>query len=225
MATTTQDRRRRRYLAAITAVLAVVMVLVARGCFATASDEGSRRTVPEGAAPHGVDVDDAPAPSERNAVDAGIAFATAPQRWLYMSDEEVDEAVRALAAPHRGDDMAAAAVEDVREAREGLSASSGPVWWLVRPLAVKVEGLTDDRATVEVWAVTVLSAREVAAPQAEWRTIDLDLVWAEDAWKVDAVRDTPGPTPMVGPGDRPWDAVPFDAGLEGFERLDGEAVR
>ncbi len=30
---------------------------------------------------------------------------------------------------------------------------------------------------------------------------------------------------MIGPGDRPWDAEPFDDALDGFTRLDGEPVR
>lgn len=214
----TDDRNRRRYVAVIAAAMVVVILAIARSCATSPSGEPSapHRDGPEG---------DVRKPDERSAAAAGIEYATGPQQWLYLTDEEAEAAVRALAAPDRADDLAGAVVEDLRDAREGLSASSGPVWWIVRPLAVHVEDLSEDRATVEVWVVTVLSARDVAAPQAEWRTISLGLVWANDAWKVDAIRDGPGPTPMVGPGDRPWDAVPFDDALEGFVRLDGEVVR
>jgi hypothetical protein len=113
------------------------------------------------------------------------------------------------------------------------------VWWLVRPLAWRVESFATDQARVAVWVVTILSAAEVAAPQAEYATITLDLAWVngdpgdddrdgdrqEGDWRVDAVRDTPGPTPMTGPHDQPWDSVPFDEALAGFTRMDGEPVR
>lgn len=212
------DHNRRRYVAVIAAAVVVMVLVIARSCSTSPSGEPSAppRDEPQGAER---------TPDERSAAAAGVEYATGPQQWLYLTDEEVEAAVRALAAPDRADDLADAVVEDIRDAREGLSGSSGPVWWIVRPLAVHVEDLSEDRATVKVWVVTVLSARDVAAPQAEWRTISLNLVWADDAWKVDAIRDTPGPTPMIGPGDRPWDAVPFDDALESFERLDGEVVR
>lgn len=161
---------------------------------------------------------------EAGAVAAAITFATASQRWLYFTDEEVEAAVRAIADPSAADELAATVVDEVSSAREQLGESPGRVWWLVRPLAWSVLHRSDDHATVEVWAVTVLSAVEVAAPQAEWRTFTVDLAWDEGDWKLDAVRNTPGPTPMVGPGDRPWDAIPFDGALEGFVRLDGEPV-
>jgi len=215
------DRHRSRYFVAAAAVLAVLVLAAVRGCSSAGDPRTPGRGVPS-EAPAGADATSRDRPS---AAAAAVQFATAPQRWLYLTDEDVEAAVRAIAAPRRADELLASVVEDIRDAREGLSESSGPVWWIVRPLAVHVDDLSDDRATVDVWVVTVLSAREVAAPQAEWRTVGLDLAWTGDAWKVDAVSDTPGPTPMVGPGDRPWDAVPFDEALEGFERLDGEVVR
>ncbi|MDZ7734498.1 MAG: hypothetical protein U5R31_16745 [Acidimicrobiia bacterium] len=108
----------------------------------------------------------------------------------------------------------------------GSASRRAGVWWLVRPLAWRVETFSPSGATVAVWrAVTVLSAQEVAAPQAEWVTVTIDLAWVEGDWRVDAVRDTAGPTPQTGPNDQPWDAVPFDEALEGFTRIDGEPLR
>jgi hypothetical protein len=121
--------------------------------------------------------------------------------------------------------MADEIVLDVSTARDQLDASPGPVWWLVRPLAWRVDRFVADEARVSVWVVTILSAAEVAAPQAEYGTVTMDLAWVDGDWRVDAVRDTPGPTPMTGPHDQPWDAVPFDEALDGFTRMDGEPVR
>jgi hypothetical protein len=175
---------------------------------------------------------------EPGAVAAAVAYATAAQRWLYFSDEEIRAAVAEIATPVAAPRMADDVDRDVSMAREQLDASPGRVWWLVRPLAWRVDSFATDQARVAVWVVTILSATEVAAPQAEYATVTLDLAWVDGDgnhdgdddrkggdWRVDAVRDTPGPTPMTGPQDQPWDAVPFDEALDGFTRMDGEAVR
>ncbi len=162
---------------------------------------------------------------EHGAVVAAVAFATASQRWLYFTDDEIRAAVEQIAAPSAAPRLTDDVVSEVSTARERLGASSGRVWWLVRPLAWEVEVRTDDEARVSVWVVTVLSAAEVASPQSEWMTVTLDLAWFDDDWRVDAVRDAPGPTPIIGPNDRPWDAEPFDNTLSGFTRMDGEPVK
>ena len=155
---------------------------------------------------------------------AAIAYATAPQRWLYFTDDEIVAAVNAIATPVAAPRLSEEVVTDVRSARDRLGESPGRVWWLVRPMAWRIESFTPDEASVSVWTVTVLSAEEVAAPQCEWVTVTVDLAWIDGDWRVDGVRDTPGPTPITGPGDQPWDAVPFDEALGGFTRMDGEPV-
>lgn len=162
---------------------------------------------------------------EAGAVAAAVSYATASQRWLYFTDDEIRAAVAEIATPTAAARMADDLVLDVSMARDQLGASSGRVWWLVRPLAWRVERFDGDEARVAVWVVTILSAAEVAAPQSEFMTVTVDLAWFDGDWRVDGVRDHPGPTPMTGPQDQPWDAVPFDETLAGFTRLDGEPVR
>lgn len=161
-------------------------------------------------------------PDETGAVDATVMYMAASQRWIYLTDDEVRSAVAEIATPGAGDRLASEVVEEVRTAREGLGESPGRVWWLVHPLAWRVESYDSGEATVAVWAVTVLSASEVAVPQSAWMTVTVDLDWVGDAWRVDAVRDRPGPTPMTGPRDEPWDSLAFDDALDGFTRLMGE---
>ena len=159
---------------------------------------------------------------EQGAVAASIAYATAPQRWLYFTDEEIVAAVEEIATPVAAPRLADEVVAEVGVARERLGASPGRVWWLVRAMAWHVESFSRDEARIAVWTVTVLSAEDVAAPQSEWITVTTDLAWVDGDWRVDAVRDTPGPTPMSGPNDQPWDAAPFDDALAGFTRMDRE---
>jgi hypothetical protein len=164
------------------------------------------------------------AADEPGAVAAAVAYATASQRWLYFTDDEIEAAIGEIATPVAAPRLTEDVVADISMARDQLAQSQGPIWWLVRPLAWRVEHFRDTEARVSVWTVTILSAAGVAAPQSEFLTVTLDLAWADGDWRVDGARDTPGPTPITGPQDQPWDAEPFDRALEGFTRIDGEQV-
>lgn len=160
--------------------------------------------------------------SEEGAVAAAVAHATASQRWLYFTDDEIRAAVAEIATPVAAGRLAADVVAEIGLARDQLGASPGRVWWLVRPMAWRLEHHGSDEASVSVWVVTVLAAAEVAAPQTEWLTVTIDLAWVDGDWRVNGVRDAPGPTPIAGPRDQPWDAGPFDEALAGFTRMDGD---
>lgn len=151
---------------------------------------------------------------------AAMTYACASQRWLYLPDAEVERAVRAVATSAAAPRLIRDVLGEVRAAREALAASAGRIWWIVRPLAVKVESADEDRARVAVWTVSVLSASDVALPQSDWSTVTVDLVWEDGDWRVDAIDDARGPTPMVGPKDQPWQPEPFDEALDGFVRVD-----
>lgn len=160
--------------------------------------------------------------SEAGARAAAIAYAGASQRWLYMSDEEVRAAVGAIATEASTARLADEVVAEVALARDALAASPGRVWWIVAPLASRVDVYGPTAARVTVWTVTVLSAPEVAVPQADWLSVVVDLEWHGGDWRVGAVDDGPGPTPMLGPRDDPWNAPRLDEVLAGFERVGEE---
>ncbi|HTO01240.1 MAG TPA: hypothetical protein VL068_11250 [Microthrixaceae bacterium] len=161
---------------------------------------------------------------ESGAVGAAIAYATASQRWLYFTDDAIEAAVAEIATPVASPRIATDVVSDVSMVREQLAQAQGPIWWIVRPLAWRVEQFSETDARVSVWTVTILSAAGVAVPQSEFLTVTLDLAWVQGNWRVDGVRDTPGPTPITGPQDQPWDAEPFDQALDGFTRIGEESV-
>jgi hypothetical protein len=168
--------------------------------------------------------DDGPSRDQNGAVRAAVAYATGSQRWLYLSDAEIEAAITEIATPAATSSLLDEARTDISTAREQLLRSQGPVWWLVRPLAWRVVDLRDSEARVSVWTITILSAAGVAAPQTEFLTVTLDLAWTDGAWRVDDVRDAPGPTPITGPKDQPWDAEPFDQALDGYTRIDEETA-
>lgn len=150
---------------------------------------------------------------------AAIAYATASQRWMYLDDVGVEAAVSGIATSAAAPRLAAEVVDEVRVAREGLVSSPGRVWWIVRPLATRVETHRAGSARVAVWVVSVLSAPDVAMPQSDWRTVTLELEWERGDWRVDGIQDSAGPTPMLGPRDRPWAPEQLDESLDGFERI------
>ena len=229
--------RRTAIIATVIVVALVAGVLLVRlGQGSRPSDDGNetpsaaeapRPTVPAGVAGPAGDAAGVPvgfSADEPGAVAAAVAYATASQRWLYFTDEEIEAAIAEIATPVAAPRLAEDVVADVSMAREQLAQSSGRIWWLVRPLAWRVDDFRDTEARVSVWTVTILSAASVAAPQSEFLTVTLDLSWVDGDWRVDGVRDTPGPTPITGPHDQPWDAEPFDQALDGFTRMDGEPV-
>lgn len=233
----TPPSRRTAIIAAVVVVALVAGVLLLRfsGGTAPGNDrtdppsgaEAPRPTVAAGVAGPAGDAAGVPvgfSSDEPGAIAAAVAYATASQRWLYFTDEEIEAAIAEIATPVAAPRLAEDVVADVSMAREQLAHSSGRIWWLVRPLAWRVDDYRDTEARVSVWTVTILSAASVAAPQSEFLTVTLDLSWVDGDWRVDGVRDTPGPTPITGPHDQPWDAEPFDTALDGFTRMDGEPV-
>lgn len=154
----------------------------------------------------------------------GIEAATGSQRWLYMTDVEIEADLTRITAPNALERVTEEVLDGVGESRTRLSVSSGRVWWLVRPLAWDLDWRADTEVRVRVWVVTVLSAAEVAAPQADWATVTVDLEQIGGEWLLVDMVMSAGPTPMAGLQDAPWDAVPFDRALEGFTRVDGEPL-
>lgn len=219
--------------------VAVVTVLVLGVLLTRTGSEASTSNGPDSAASVRVSVEragepdgDANAPAEdasaagqEGATAAAIGFVAASQQWLYLSDADITASVERIATKGASVRLAASVVEELSSARTQLAAGGTRVWWLVRPLATKVDGFDATEAQVSVWTVTVLSAAGIAAPQAEYQTVSLDLRWIDGRWLVDDVDDSAGPTPMTGPHDQPWDAEPFDKALDGFSRLGETTVR
>lgn len=162
-------------------------------------------------------------PSGGEVVDAALQLVAAPQRWLYLNDDQLASAVRAVSSPRAADRLVADVTADVTPVRDALRQSAGPVWWVVRPLAWRIEALSSDGASVLVWAVSILSAADVAVPQSDWFTIHLDLERVDGQWLLVATSDEPGPTPQLGGRDEAWQPEPFDDALGGFTRV-GEAA-
>lgn len=157
--------------------------------------------------------------SETGAVAAAVSYATASQSWMYLTDDDVVEAVEAVVAPESRDELVARVVDDVRLLRDQLQEASGTVWFVVAPLATRLDAYSSSHAVVRVWVVQVLAADGVAIPQSGWQTLTLDLRWHDGGWRVAGVDEAEGPTPQLEAGLRPWAADLLDETLSGFVRV------
>lgn len=210
-------RRSILVLAAVAGIVATTAVVVRRPDLTA----GARKEAAVASAPTTVSAAPPVAgPDGAGARAAALATVAASQRWLYLDDEELTSEVRAVATPEAADRLVREEVEQVAVARASLAKSPGRVWWVVRPLAWRADAATRDTARIAVWTLTVLSAADVALPQADWLTVTVDLRWSKDRWLVDAIRDQPGPTPATGLRDEPWQPEPFDDALSGFTRVE-----
>lgn len=89
----------------------------------------------------------------------------------------------------------AAAAEQAR-AHLGVGAGA-PVLFRTTPVGYRVDGFHRNAATVSIWRVGIVASGGTVEPQQSWRTETVALVWERGAWKVDAVRSLPGPTPPL----------------------------
>jgi hypothetical protein len=218
---------------AVAAVAAVVLVVIA--VVAAGGDDSSAGTTPSVTVEGGSPMDRVPSRDqhrvgadsrgqglgrdEAGAVAAAISYAAAPQAWLYLSDEQLRDAGAEVVVPGaEGEALVEELVEEIAPARDELERAQGTVWFVVAPLATKVERYSDEGATVRVWRVAVLSADAVAMPHAGWQTVTFDLEW-HGGWRIAGVHEAEGPVPQLEPGQQPWSARYLDEELEGFSRV------
>ena len=226
----TQERRPFRPLAvAGAAALVFLGGMAARGSLGDRADRhsetGAAQAAPEAVGPGPArELDGAPTGFTRTTAGAraaAIAYtATLSQRLLYLDPEDAEAAVRAVAADASADTLAGDALDGLEAARTPLAEGTGATWWIVEPLAAKVEAYATDRARLSVWLVRVLSRQGVVVPQASWVTETVELVWEDGDWRLWSDTSTPGPTPVLDGSDLPSSAAELDAELTGFELLD-----
>ncbi len=156
---------------------------------------------------------------EAGAVAAAMAFTQAPQAWLYLSDADVERGAAEVTLPSARAGLVARMVDEAGRLREEVRKASGTVWFVVAPLATKVEDYSPSTAVVRVWSVRVLSADGVAMPQSGWQTLSFELAWHEGDWRMAEVAEADGPTPQLEAGLRPWAANYLDDELAGFSRV------
>lgn len=157
--------------------------------------------------------------TEVGAVAAAMQVATASQSWVYLADADVEAAATEVVATSARDRLVPEVVDDVRLLRDQLDEAKGTVWYVVSPLATKLDTYSPDRAVVRVWVVRVLSADGVAVPQSGWETLTIHLTWEDGSWRAGALDRAEGPVPQLESGLQAWSAAYLDRTLAGFVRV------
>jgi hypothetical protein len=158
---------------------------------------------------------------EAGAMAAAVSYATAPQTWLYLSDEDAAASAEVIVLPDAREEIVGDVVQEVGLLRDELASSAGTVWFVVAALATRVEDYdaAAGRAVVRVWTMRVLSAEGVAVPQSGWQTLTFNLRWHAGDWKIAAMDEADGPVPQLEAGLQPWTAGYLAGELEGFSRV------
>ncbi len=161
------------------------------------------------------------AESENGARAAGVAYAAdVEQKMMYLDDPSISRAQREISAEGRRDQLVAERHRSVGTWRASLDPGEGQLWWVVSPLASRVESYTADRARVLVWVSFVVSRSGATAPRVWFGIQAIDLVREGEDWKIWAQSLDDGPTPQSSPGSKPSDATELAERLDGFQ-LDG----
>jgi len=160
--------------------------------------------------------------SEAGAESAGIAFAAeVEQQMLYLDDPAREQGQREISAAARVETLASERQRRSAEWRQTLQGGQGQLWWVVTPLARRLETYTNQQARVEVWVAFVVSRQGAAAPKVWFGTSTVDLVWERDDWRVWGQSLSDGPTPQLSQTAKPSDANELASQLDGFRLVKG----
>jgi hypothetical protein len=198
--------------------IGIVLAAVAVGMLLGAYLSGGLSSPGAGAAtPVGPDVGDirvsADSAGPHNKVDGvGVGFAqteggaVAAATNLVLTLEQASttdraNAIRAyeiLAAEGSRDSLTA----DMAAAWDSLHttiAANGPrsssLFLRTVPVGHELSRYSNERATVEVWTLTIVAAAGLAEPLATWETATVEVVWENGDWKVWSALSTAGPSP------------------------------
>jgi hypothetical protein len=94
------------------------------------------------------------------------------------------------------------------DALHGGITTNGPVksslFLRTVPVGHEISRYSDERATVEVWTLTIVAAAGMREPLATWETASVEVVWEDEDWKIWSAQSAAGPSPA-------WAEVPATA--------------
>jgi hypothetical protein len=106
------------------------------------------------------------------------------------------------------------------DALHGTIKANGPVatslFMRTVPVGHQVARYSDDRATIEIWTLTVIAADGMSEPLATWETAVVEVVWEADDWKVWSATSNEGPSPAWALSDV-TSVEPFLSAVESLE--------
>lgn len=139
--------------------------------------------------------------SRGGAVTAATTYLGALGGSALLDPAQLQRTLASIASTAALHDLRRAYQQAALRAREQLGAGTTPkpvVILRAAPVGYRVDHFSPAAATISVWRVGVVGSGATVEPQQSWRTETVSLVWEEGAWKVAALRSSPGPTPPLG---------------------------
>lgn len=156
---------------------------------------GTRPTITDGhGVPHGW------ARDADGAVKAAVSAVQLTGRIARAGFITRSDMIASLASDGYGPTLASESANQLAEMASTLGEASvapGDLMWRELPLTARVVQASDGDAQVEVWSVLVVGVINLGAPRQAWRTLNVDLVWESDDWKINGWTTRPGPTPLL----------------------------
>lgn len=152
--------------------------------------------------------------------------STVRQRLAYMTDSSARAVLSAWIAPGAAPTLVESELAQAAAVRDVLSATGGGVWWLVTPLATRLDAIDGDRARVSVWLASIAASGPNPTlptagiqPMVRFQTDTVEIVWSDDGWQVWSITSIDGPTPMTTPSAQIATVDTFLAGLDGYRPM------
>lgn len=152
--------------------------------------------------------------------------STVRQRLPYITESSARSVLEAWIAPGAAPTLVGSELAQAAGIRDVLGAGGGDMWWLVTPLAARIDALDGERARVSVWLAAIAASGTNTAvstmgvqPMVRFQTDTVELVWADGAWRVWSITSIDGPTPMTAPSATIATVDIFVAHLDGFAPL------
>jgi len=142
-----------------------------------------------------------------------VQFLLFSQALVGMTDGAAADAQRVMSSTSATDRLVEDLLQKLAALRGGFP--GGRVGYRIGPVASRVSLTGPDRATAEIWYVSVVSPPKLP-PYEEWRTVRYDLVWEQADWRIEAETSVAGPRPVTLPGARPSGPGQMEAALMGF---------
>lgn len=153
---------------------------------------------------------------EQGAVAAAVRYASWLPELLVGDPDRVKDAVGEMAADERREAAIAAVDSGLALVQSDFAVLPGTPLFRQQVLAVRVDHIDDNKASVAVWTMQLAGATGLeAAPQATFSTMQVVMTWERDAWRLWSTSSAPGPQPaLVG---QPTLAAEFVPALDGFK--------
>lgn len=150
-------------------------------------------------------------------------LVTVQQRLVYLTPERGREVLAEWAATGVSPASIDRDVDEAASIRNRLAEDGGQIWWVVAPLATRVDAYSADRVRVSVWSLSLIASgadravsREATQPMARFDVATVELVWEHDRWSVWSTTRVDGPTPMLAPSQPIATPDEFMSVLDGF---------